>query len=270
MAHGHSAGVKPGRVSELKGLWRRSRIARPDGTVDEATRVRWLQGTRTYMDLRQPAPMPDFAGVRVIGDLSISHCTWIASQEGFAGHLGFDGHHFEWARRIDFQPASPIADAGSLDWEDEVLIERGRDVRYTEHWHRDAAAATEPCGAVFLREAGLQTKAVLLRVGANFIFARDRAAPLPPGGTLGDWVAGAPTLQSARTLLDCEISFGAVAAEEFRITESTLPYRVGSVLGQHFLQHTVTTADIDCAGNAVVREWQIDECEGDAGALRPG
>src|SRR5664279_1626421 len=103
-------------IAELRGLWRRSMIAWPDGTRD-TTNVRWLQGLRSYIDLRQPMPVPDFPGVRSLADLSIDDCAWLAKQQGFAGHLGFDGGCFEWQRSIDFQPRKLHADAGSLHWD---------------------------------------------------------------------------------------------------------------------------------------------------------
>ena len=257
-------------VAELTGLWRRSLLAWPDGTSDTTTQVHWLQGLRMYADLRQPAAKPDLSHARGLEDLSVADCAWLATQKGFAGHLDFDGRHFEWTRRIDFQPPSPVADAGSLEWQAEILVERGRDSDYVEHWQR-AAAAAEPCGAVFLHEVGTQTKALLLRVGAAFMFARDRRVPLPAGRTLSDLVAAAPA-GLARSLVDCEISFGQVVREGFRIIESTLPYRVGRVLGQRVRHDTVTTADAvgnaaDAGSNATTREWQIIDREGDADAL---
>jgi hypothetical protein len=256
------------QVADLKGLWKRSLIAWPDGREDTSTRVCWLQGPHMYIDLRQPASMPDFSHVGHLSDLSESDCVWLAAQEGFAGHLGFDGRHFEWARQIDFRPASSFADAGSLEWEAQVLVERGRDVGYVEHWHRDVAAGTDPCGAAVLHEVESRTKAVLLRVGSAFMFARDRAMPLPADRTLSESVAGAATVDLARALIDCEISFGVVAPEGFRIGASTLPYRLGAVLGQCLRDDTVTTCDRGTGGAAVARHWDIIECEGDLGALR--
>src|SRR5262245_65035312 len=91
-------------VTELQGLWRRSLISWPGRNSDTTTTVRWLQGPRAYVDLRQPAPRPDFSHARALDDLTLEDCLWLAHQEGFAGHLGFDGTWFEWHREIDFQP----------------------------------------------------------------------------------------------------------------------------------------------------------------------
>jgi hypothetical protein len=218
-------------VDDLQGLWRRSLIARPDGGRDTTTSVHWLQGPRAYIDLRQPHDAPDFSHARTLADLTLEDCAWLARQEGFAGHLCFDGAHFEWVREIDFQPPSPSADAGSLRWEGDVLIETGRDVAYIEHWHRDASTPTLPTSRHTLEDAARNTKGILLRVGPNFMLARDRSVALQEGyRSLAEYVAAAPDVKRARELVDCEISCGHVEPAGLRITASTLPYRVGAIL----------------------------------------
>jgi hypothetical protein len=221
--------VMPG-VAELQGLWQRSLVAWPDGRRDTTTAVRWMQGQSAYVDLRQPASIPDFSQVRCLDDLSREHCQWLARQQGFAGRFTSDGRYFEWHRSIDYQPKGRYADAGTLQWEGDVLVERGRDVDYLEHWHRDPLAVTLPVAAAVLQDTRKGTQAVLVRVGATFMLARDRATVLPPLTTLAECVEGAATLQAARALLDCEISFGTAAANGFRISASTLPHRIGDQL----------------------------------------
>jgi hypothetical protein len=227
-------------VVSLQGLWRRSLIAWPGRPSDTTTSVRWLQGPRAYIDLRQPMPLPGFSHVRSREDLSFEDCAWLARQEGFAGQLHFDGCHFEWVREIDFQPPAPTADAGSLRWEGDVLVETGRDADYVEHWHRDTSAARTPTTLMYMQDSpatrgarGVPEKpsAVLLRVGPNFMYARGRAAPLDKGyRTLTEYIKAAPDLQHARELIDCEISFGTVEGSGLRIAASTLPYRIGALL----------------------------------------
>lgn len=219
-------------VADLQGLWRRSLIAWPArGASDTTTTVRWLQGPRAYIDLRQPAPIPDFSHARALEDLTYDDCVWLARQEGFAGYLSFDGTHFEWLREIDFQPPSPSADAGSLRWEGDVLIETGRDADYIEHWHRDPSIPTTPARSANLQGAAHKTRATLLRVGPHFMFARARATSLEKDyGSLAEYVAAAPDLARAHELIDCEISFGRVDESGLRITASTLPYRIGALM----------------------------------------
>jgi hypothetical protein len=172
-----------------------------------------------------------------------------------------------WTRSIDFQPRSPAADAGTLHWDGNVLVETGRDIGYVEHWHRDAAVATLPVAAAGLRDTGDGTAAALLRVGTVFMFARDRALALKGPQALGDYVAGAATLRQARQLVDCEISFGLALPASFRITASTLPWRVGAELGPRIMRTQLTT--LDCAANASARtrRWEIVDFEGDPGSL---
>lgn len=249
-------------VAELRGLWQRSLIALPDGSRDTTTDVRWLQGLRAYADLRRPSPIPDYSHARALADLTQDDCLRLAEQQGFAGYFSFDGRYFAWARAIDFQPKGPHADVGSLHWEDGVLIERGRDLNYVEHWHRSADVATEPAAGAALRDSLTGAQAMLVRVGGYFMFARDRftsmaplrslptSTSLPPWPTLRDCVAAASSLRECQALVDCEISFGTATALAFHITASTLPFRIGDML------------NLD-------QRWTLVETEGDLAALAP-
>ena len=218
-------------VAELQGLWRRSLISWPGRGSDTTTTVRWLQGPRAYIDLRQPMPLPDFSHVRSLDDLTLEDCAWLARQEGFAGYLSFDSVYFEWHREIDFQPRAARPDTGSLRWEGSVLVETGREGDYIEHWHRDPALPNTPASVVDLQADRGSPKKTLLRVGPNFMFARNRTIHLGTGyRSLAEYVAAAPDVTRARELIDCEISFGEARQEGLRITASTLPYRVGTLL----------------------------------------
>ncbi len=254
-------------VANLQGRWQRSLIEWADGRRDTATRARWLQGIHAFVDLRQPSGVAELAHARCLNDLSLRDCAMLAHQEGFAGRLSCDGRHFEWTRHIDFQPKATLADAGSLEWSNDILVERGRDSPYVEHWHRDAAAATAPVGATLMRESGTATSAILLRVGAQFMYARDRAETLPAHARLSDCIAAAASVEAARALVDCEISHGTVAAEGFRITASTLPYKRGQLLDPRLLRNTLTLSDGAPDGTAIDRVWDIIEREGDVGEL---
>jgi hypothetical protein len=238
-------------LSELQGLWRRSSVAWPDGRRDTTTQVYWLQGPCFFGDLRQPAHMPDFSHVHSLNDLSHQDCKRLAEQQGFAGHLTFDGRNFEWTRTIDFQPQAPLADAGSLRWQSGVLIEEGRDLPYVEHWHRDPSIAAQPAAAALLRHRREGTAGLLIRAGGHYILARDRAVQLAPRTSLVECVAAAPTVEDARALIDCEISFARVSGETILIMASTLPHRVGCHLG-----------------DGLDSSWEILESEGDSDSLR--
>jgi hypothetical protein len=256
------------QLGDLQGLWQRSLISWPDGARDTTTNVRWLQGFCAYVDLRQPPVLGDFSHLRGLADLTLDDCARLAVQQGFAGHLSFDGIHFEWSRSIDFQPKAPHADAGSLWWESGVLIEKGRDIDYVEHWRRDESATVRPAASIALVEKNSGTGGRLLRVGPWFMYARDRAVTLPQHTTLSECVSAAPTLSHAQTLLDCEISFGSVTPKGLLITASSLPFRVGDLLGQHLGSDTLTTTDRDPDGGTHMRRWDITEREGELSALQ--
>jgi hypothetical protein len=205
--------------------------------------------------------------VRALSDLSIEQCAWLAMQQGFAGYLGFDGRYFDWNRSIDYQPRAPQADAGSLRWQGDTLVETGRDIAYIEHWHRDALAPTQPAGAISLREVHGGATAALLRVGPVFMYARDRAVMPAAHRTLAQCIAGAATLRHAQQFVDCEISFGNALRAGFHITASTLPYRIGAALHHHFTGERMTTMDRAANGAALARQWEITHSEGDLDAL---
>lgn len=237
------------RLHELQGLWRRSLLQFPDGRRDTATRVHWLQGSSLYADLRQPDDQPAFDGKTCHADLSQADCLALAQQQGFAGRLQDDGRGFEWQRIIDFQPRSSHADAGTLCFEGRVLVERGRDIDYLERWHRNDTAPTAPAAACCLRARQTGILALLVRVGNRFMFARDRAVPAPFGASLQACVQLADSVEAAQALVDCEISYGRVRGDDFVVTASTLPYRVGARL-------TPLAAD-----------WEITDSEGELAAL---
>ena len=263
-------------LSEMSGMWRRSLLIQADGVRDSTTLVRWLQAQTLFVDLRQGASLPDFLAVRCLNDLTIEDCTQLALQEGFAGRFTFDGDCFEWLRLIDFQPPSAGADAGRLWWEEGVLMEVGRDVPYVEHWQLDPTVVTRPLAGLRLRDVESGVAALALQVGTVFMFARDRRAPLTPGATLTECVAGAGSLADARAMLDCEISLGSAGFGLETgghggnvILASTHPWRVSAGFQLTCTDSTASSVDIDAVGRRMTRRWQVLEAEGDPGAVWP-
>ena len=252
-------------MESMPGLWWRSLIERADGTRDVTTNVRWLQGATLFVDLRQPASLPGLPHATALQALSPQDCLALAQQQGFAGRLLFDGDCFEWQRQIDYQPPTAAADAGFLYWESDVLVEKGRDEFYIEHWHREAAVAGPPVCATVLRGTE-RPDAILLLVGTTFMFARARAVTATFGQTLAQCVAGADSVRWARALVDCEISLGRVRAGACLIEASTLPWRVGCDLAVNAAGAMLTTQDIGPDGAARVSRWEVAQAEGDPGA----
>ncbi|RJF88029.1 hypothetical protein D3874_14215 [Oleomonas cavernae] len=244
-------------------MWQRSLIAWPDGRRDTTTAVRWLQGPGFYIDLRQAAGRPDFAGVAGLADLDADQLRWLAGQEGFAGELVFDGSHFEWQRLIDFQPQAVYSDAGSLRFEGDTLVEEGRDLPYIEHWHRDAAA-TAPCAAARLANTQDGRRGFIVRSGPRFMYARDRALALPDLPSLGDAVEAAADLDTARALVDCELSFGDIGPDGWTIRHSSLPFREGADLNPMAAGGPGDLVTLDTApdGTAATRTWRVETLQG--------
>jgi hypothetical protein len=271
-----SAAPRAAQPADLPGLYRRLLISWPGGGADTSTRVRWLQGTSAYLDLRQPAELwrpagptlalPPVATVRCLADASREHCLRLARQEGFAGRLAFDGTYYEWQRAIDYQPPAGV-DSGTLHWEAALLVETGRDMQYLEHWQRAPGAPAQPCCALELWDPGAGVRGSLLAVGPYFMFARDRTARLPSAGSLEAAVAACASLEEARALVSCEISFGSIHRGRFLISASTLPWRVRQELAPQLDGHSATTAEQNGDGERVRRRWEVTASEGDPAAL---
>jgi hypothetical protein len=250
-------------ISDTFGLWERSLIAWPDGRRDTTTYAGWLQGPALFADLRQPTGAPSFEGVVCLNDLGPAHFGWLARQEGFAGRFVRADAAFEWLRMVDFQSTSGDSDAGFLVFDDEVLVETGRDVPYVEHWHR-ATRDVAPLFAVRLQERGGR-QGFIVRAGSIFMYVRDRAEPLPFKASLADVVGSSPP-DKARALLDCEISQGRIESGAWIIERSSLPYRTGQDLAVSFSadRTSIAVADQASDGTAFTRHWAIVDLDVDA------
>jgi hypothetical protein len=255
-------------LKDVQGLWRRSLMERPDGHRDTTTTVTWLQGPNFYGDLRTPTQRPDFSGSSCLNSLTTDQIKWLATQAGFAGRLVFDGQFFEWHRSIDFQPKKDTPDAGRLWFEDGKMIEEGRYTPYIEHWHRDDQDPKTPSGALHLTELETGVAGILVRAGQSFIYARDRAISLATGHSLAERVEAAGS-DEARTLINCEISFGHINQLDWIIEASTLPYREGAEIFPAFSRDVkrFTSADIKDDGAPTKRIWNITEIEGDFASM---
>jgi hypothetical protein len=252
-------------AEDLQGLWWRSLIVWPDGRRDNATHVSWLQGPTHYIDLRSPPHRPDFDGVRCLDDLTWEQISWLATQEGFAGHLRFDGKFFEWQRVIDFQPKVAYSDCGRLWIEAGIMVEEGRDIPYVEHWCRHDRAMPPPCWAIRLRDRQSGCDGFVVRVGSTFMYARGRKFVLPAGGTLSDCVQAAALLPEARALVNCEISIGRIDASGWIVERSSLPFREGCHLDLAVRSNgeKAHTADATASGVSCTRDWDVIESEGE-------
>jgi hypothetical protein len=112
----------------MHGAWGRRSVSIDGGPHFETQDVVWLQAGTCYADLRIPF-----------------HAA--ASARCLTGRSGWDGDQYRWRRRLDsdteLDERSPAAEkVGDLNWEDGLVVERGRLptrdgwVAYEEVWAR--------------------------------------------------------------------------------------------------------------------------------------
>ncbi|KAB8157891.1 hypothetical protein FH609_030135 [Streptomyces sp. 3MP-14] len=222
-----------GRDRLRRRLWRRGWIAWPDTPPDRTTEVHWLQLDAAYCDLRQPPPQRR-AAAPSLETLDHDGALTLARQEAFAGELLDHGRWVEWTRPLSLHPPGATPDAGRLRLAaDGALIETGVHQPYTERWLSLPQPTDLPCERLALTgvDGG---PGLLLRLGDRFGYLRDRApGVLDPAAPLTEQlhhVRG--DLGRVRALVDFELSLGQVVStpelgEVWRITRSTLPWRVG-------------------------------------------
>lgn len=249
-------------LSDLAGLWHRDLLRTADGSEDLTTWVGWLQSHTLYVDLRVPAGRPDFTRCTCLEDLTLEQIDWLATQEGFAGHLLRDEDYFVWQRHIDFQPPGAMPDSGMLEFENGMMVEFGRYSRYVEHW-RSASQSRESVAAAVLVDGENGVCGQIVRSGALFMYARSRQVAVP-APTLTQWLQSAPSLNSCRSAIDCEISFGRVSSGSWIIERSTLPFREAMDIAPLAVRGTglLETSDLTRDGTDIRRRWQIVESEG--------
>ncbi|MBI1205347.1 MAG: hypothetical protein GC182_22825 [Rhodopseudomonas sp.] len=247
-------------LQDLTGLWRRRSIAWPDGRTDTDTEVFWLQGPHRYADLRIPAGRPSDAEIACLRDLDRDRLRAMARQEGFFGTLDVMRSVACWHRDFDYRPDTGIADRGSLAFEDGVLIERGIEQPYIEHWLREAGSR-QVVALSLTADSGVP--GCLVVAGDAFIYARGRATPLPAGSTLEQLIEDAASLAAAQNLFDCEISFGHRHCSEdggdWRIARSSHGFREGAALSPLLddVNGYLSVDDLTSDGAPFKRTWRI-------------
>lgn len=214
-------------LSDIRGLWRRRLIAWPQGEADTTTEVCWLQGPQHYIDLRIPEGRPRCRAA-CLRELDRKALGFLAREEGFFGKLDVQVSIGHWHRAFDYQPDTGRKDRGHLAFEDDVLVERGVEAPYIEHWVREPT--TDECMALSLVTDAPSRAGCLILAGDAFMYARSRSAELPPGADLTACLKAAGSLEQQQDVFDCEISFGRVQDRQWRIERSSLPFREGHSL----------------------------------------
>jgi hypothetical protein len=247
-------------LTELGGLWRRRSISWPDAEPDTTTEVYWLQGPRHYADLRIPEGRPECKAT-CLRELDQTMLRFLARQEGFFGTLDVCDSIGHWRRAFDYQPDTGREDRGHLAFEGDVLVEHGVSSPYVEHWVREFRSD----GAMAMALAADALRGCLVAAGDAFMLARSRCAKLPPCADVSACLETSESLEAAQTLFDCEISFGRVTDQQWRIERSSLPFREGHTLKPDIDADTGTLLldDLTPEGFYLRRAWTITSIEGD-------
>ena len=219
-----------------QGRWERLSLSVDDGPTDTSTRVVWLQTALLYGDLRIPADRPTFDGCRSLLEMDDHALHWLATQQGFAGHLESTGDICFWHRHIDFRPPSYLPDAGRMRTAGDRVVETGLFQSYTEVWRRSGPAVDDVLAAKLLVEGGAGEAALrqgfLLAQGDSFMFALERRTP--PERRAALWEGAFVRHERAALLeaLDFEISLGTRrnGSVPWAVTLSTLPFVEGRSL----------------------------------------
>lgn len=261
--------LPPAAPDWLAGLWRREALVFPDGRADRTTQVHWGQTRSLYVDLRIPADRPAVRGRRSFADFSHAELLQLTDQKGFAGHLVMAGDLCTWIRYIDYRPSTGRPDSGRLRLDGDILYEEGDPgsvlaSAYHETYRRERRADRR---SVALRavasNAGSGTRdAVLVLIDDRFLFARGRAAALPPAESLRDLVLAAGDDRTAiHGYLDCEVSLGGTEANAaWRILSSTIPFREGrALLPRAAVELGEAPGTLVVRSDAGAAHWQIVE-----------
>lgn len=255
---------------QYRGRWRREWLEAPPSPIDRSTEVTWLQASRLYCDLRIPAGRPDFSQRRTLADCTDAELAWLATQQGFAGHLEVAHDLCYWHRHFDFQAPTGLPDAGRMNWTAARVFETGLFAQYEESWiQMDTSADDLYAAKLYVCASSPTARAVrqgmLVVVGNTFMFALERAIdPAKERVTLESAFRDG-TREALLQALDCEISLGERVGDgaPWQIRHSTLPFLEGEALFH--------PEDLRCTGlipphprrvslRDAVCHWQVDEC----------
>ncbi len=233
------------QVPELvRGAWQRVSIHNADGTSDTTSTVVWLQLESLMADIRISADQFGLADRGSLDACSLDDLSTLAQSESSSGYttctdlaVGPGGQRTataQWFTRdhgnefgVGFQPVTAYPEPGMLEWnaDGSVMIERAPSGAYTEEWHRMAGTAGP------LSHRVLDDGRQIYRAGSVAVLVRDRMVAVPRPARLDDLITEAGNDHATiAQLVDCEFSLVQLGDDGWRITASTLPWRVGDTL----------------------------------------
>lgn len=222
----------------LRGCWRREWIRFADGTVDDTSTVIWLQLESKMVDVRVAADLDELASRAGLADCSVADLQRLAQSESSSGYTtctpiqgdpAARSATAEWHTRgfgVAFQPVSAYPEPGLLEWNADgtVMTERAPSGAYVEEWHR-MDGTSEP-----LVYRVLDPQRQLYVAGSVAVLVRERPVPVPRSARLAELMAETDDPSRLAALVDCEFSVAERGDGVYRITASTLPWKVGGTL----------------------------------------
>lgn len=221
------------------GCWRRAWIRFVDGSVDDTSRVWWLQTHSGMVDVRVAATGPELTGRAGLPDCTIDELRLLATTDASSGYteatpvrVDADGVRTStacWHTRghgVNFQPVSAFPEPGLMSWNDDgtVMIERAPSGAYVEQWEL-VPGSRQPLTITASDDR------VLYRAGDVAVLVRDRRIPIPRAARLPELLDEFATDRvMIEALLDCEFSVTERNGDDWVITSSTLPWRQGRVV----------------------------------------
>ena len=213
------------------GYWRRERLQRPGMPTDDTTVVYWLQAQHLFVDLRIPAGRPAFDGCAALEDCSAPALQWLATQDGFAGHLEVAGDLYHWHRHFDFAVTPGLPDVGRMtQYSPTAWREVGVYAPYVEDWTHAPYCGGLCAGTKFMFAADVDAGEATWRQGAVVVV--DQHCMLALQRTVAPVhrrAGGHDEFAAIRAQLECEVSYGAFDAQQLsmHIQHASLPFREG-------------------------------------------
>ena len=223
----------------MYGCWKRAWIKFSDGSIDDSSRVVWLQTPSLMVDVRIAADRPDLTSRAGAYECTLEELRAIAGSDGSSGYTecgpvatdsnGVRTATASWHTRghgVNFQPVSAFPEPGLMSWSDDgtVMIERAPSGAYVENWQL-VPGSRDPLTVTAFADRQVY------RAGDVAVLVRDRSTPVPRLARLPELLHdNEHDRRAMEALLDCEFSVAERQGSNWVIAASTIPWREGQVL----------------------------------------